>query len=351
MPSPASIKDVAQAAGVSIGTVSNVLNRPDMVSEARRRRVLQAIEDLGYVRNDAARQLKAGRSLTVGLIVQDSGNPYYHQLAQGAEEGAEALGQAVIVGSAGYTPEREQLYLDLFEQQRVRGVLLTPQTADHTRTDALRERNIPVVLVDEHAPPGDYCSLAVDDVEGGRMAAEHLLAQGARSIAFVGGPNTLHQIVNRRAGAQTAVDAVQGASLESFNTAALSILEGRRIGEIIRERPRKHLPDAVFAANDLLALGLLQAFVFGNHLRVPQDILLIGYDDIDYAASAVVALSSVHQPSKLIGRTAVDLLEDEITDPGHRHRHVSFPPELVIRDSTTQSLPATLTSRTGPNRP
>ncbi|WP_344122080.1 LacI family DNA-binding transcriptional regulator [Kocuria aegyptia] len=329
-----SIKDVAREAGVSIGTVSNVLNRPEVVSDDRRRRVLQVINELGYVRNDVARQLKAGRSRTVGLVVQDSANPFYNEIALGAETAAERLGQAVIIGNAGLSPEREGLYLSLFEKQRVRGVLVTPQTPDRSRVDVLRSRGTPVVLVDEHAAPGEYCSLAVDDVEGGRAAVAHLLGIGRRRIAYVGGPDSLHQVRDRRTGAQQAIEAVVGASLESFETAALTVLEGRRVGEQVLELPPTRRPEAVFAANDLLALGLLQAFAFTHRIRVPDDIALIGYDDIDFATSAIVPLSSIRQPARLIGRTAVELLEDEITDPDHHHRHVSFQPELVARDST-----------------
>ncbi|MHC5560874.1 LacI family DNA-binding transcriptional regulator [Kocuria sp. U4B] len=336
--SAVSIKDVAREANVSIGTVSNVLNRPEVVSKDRRLRVLQVIEELGYVRNDVARQLKAGHSRTVGLVVQDSANPFYNEIALGAETAAEKLGQAVITGNAGLSSARETLYLDLFEEQRVRGVLITPQSPQRGRVDALRSRGTPVVLVDEHAPPSLYCSLAVDDVEGGRVAVEHLLAGGARRIAFVGGPATLHQVVDRHAGAQKAVAAVAGASLEVVETTALTVLEGRRVGEQVLALPAARRPEAVFAANDLLAVGLLQAFVVSHRVRVPEDVALIGYDDIDFATSAIVPLSSIRQPARLIGRTAVELLEDEITDPDHHHRHVSFQPELVVRDSTARPL-------------
>lgn len=332
--STVSIKDVARQAGVSIGTVSNVLNRPETVSENRRRRVLQVIEELGYVRNDAARQLKVGHSRTIGLVLQDTANPFYNEIALGAETAAEKLGQAVIIGNAGLSPNREHLYLDLFEEQRVRGVLITPQTLERKRVEILRSRGIPAILVDEHAPASQYCSLAVDDVEGGRLAVAHLLSTGRHRIAFVGGPDTLHQVRDRRSGAQHAVDAAPGASMEVIETAALTVLEGRRVGEIILNRSTEDRPEAVFAANDLLAMGLLQAFVFEHRIRIPQEMSLIGYDDIDFATSAIVPLSSIRQPARLIGRSAVELLEEEVTDVEHRHRHVSFQPELIIREST-----------------
>ena len=333
---PVSIKDVAREANVSIGTVSNVINRPEVVSEDRRRRVLKVIEDLGYVRNDVARQLKAGRSRTIGLVVQDTGNPFYNEIARGAEAAADAHGQAVIVGNSGLSRSREDVYLDLFEEQRVRGVLITPQSEDRSRIARLRSRGTPVVLVDEQAPASQYCSLAVNDVEGGRMAVAHLLDGGARRITFVGGPAGLHQVADRQAGARAAVEEVPGASLDVVGTTALTVLEGRRVGEELLRRPAGKRPDAVFAANDLLAIGLLQAFVFDHRIRVPEDIALVGYDDIDFAPSAIVPLSSIRQPARLIGRTAVELLEDELAED-HRHRHVTFQPELVVRESTGTS--------------
>lgn len=334
---PVSIKSVAAKAAVSIGTVSNVLNRPEVVSEDKRLRVLDAIEELGYVRNDVARQLKAGLSRTVGLIVRDTSNPYYNEIAFGAESAAEKIGQAVIIGNAAESAEREDVYLELFEEQRVRGVLVTPQIEDHVKLEKLRERGTPVVLIDEHAPAAKFCSLAVDDLEGGHIAVEHLLSDGSRNIAFVGGPMHLHQITDRLAGAQRAVDAVEGANLVVLETEALSILEGRRIGEEIVSMPEKKRPEAVFAANDLLAIGVLQAFAFNHQINVPDDITLIGYDDIPFTSSAIVQISSIKQPSGMLGETALELLEDEISNPKHLHRHVSFQPEIVIRESTQRT--------------
>ena len=334
---PVSIKSVAARAAVSIGTVSNVLNRPEVVSEDKRLRVLDAIEELGYVRNDVARQLKAGLSRTVGLIVRDTSNPYYNEISVGAETSAETLGQAVIIGNAAESADRESIYLDLFEEQRVRGVLITPQTEDRSRLENLRERGTPVVLIDEHAPAAKFCSLAVDDLEGGHIAVDHLLSDGSRKIAFVGGPMHLHQITDRLNGAQRAVDAVDGATLMVFDTEAPSILAGRSAGEEIVAMPKEQRPEAVFAANDLLAIGVLQAFAFNHQINVPEDITLIGYDDIPFVSSAIVQISSIRQPSQMLGETALELLEDEISNPKHLHRHVSFQPEIVIRESTRRS--------------
>ncbi len=329
--SAAGIRDVAEHAGVSVGTVSNALNHPDKVSPAARARIQAAIAALGYVRNDAARVLRAGRSSTIGLVVLDVRNPFFTDLARGAEDEAARHGLSVILGNADEQSSREAGYLDLFEEQRVRGVLISPYGSVDTRLQRLRERGIGAVLVDRRSGDRRFSSVSVDDVAGGRIAAEHLLAIGRRRIAFVGGPENIVQVADRLAGAREAVAAVPGARLEVAPTAALTVLEGRRVGAALLAGER---PDAVLAANDLVATGLLQALVMDGSVHVPDDIALIGYDDIDFASSAIVPLSSVRQPAELIGRTAVRILLEEESEPDAQPRNVVFQPELVVRDST-----------------
>ncbi|MFT4029338.1 MAG: LacI family DNA-binding transcriptional regulator [Protaetiibacter sp.] len=329
-----SIRDVADRAGVSVGTVSNVLNRPERVSEAVVQRVHDAIRELGYVRNDAARQLRAGRSSSVGLVVLDARNPFFTDIARGAEDAAAEHGVAVLLGDSDEKPEREAAYLDLFEEQRVRGVLVSPLGDLRERLARLRALGTPVVLVDRKAEDGEISSVAVDDVAGGRTAVAHLLERGRRRIAFVGGPLGLRQVADRLAGAREAVSEVPGAAIEVLDAAALSVLEGRRMGEELAARPASARPDAVFAANDLLAVGLLQALVMRGDVRVPQDVAIVGFDDIDFASAAVVPLTSIRQPSRLIGQTALRILLEEADDPELPPRQLVFQPELVVREST-----------------
>lgn len=329
-----SVRDVADHAGVSIGTVSNVLNHPEKVAHDTVARVQASIERLGFVRNDAARQLRAGRSRTIGLVVLDLRNPFFTEVARGAEERAAAHGLSVLVANSDEKNEREATHLDLFEQQRAFGVLVTPVAENMPRLALMRDRGIPTVLVDRESHDPTFASVAVDDVEGGRLATEHLLSLGRRRLAFVGGPVSIRQVADRLAGAQSAA-AAAGASIEYIGTDALTVDEGRRAGRRILDRPAVNRPDAVFGANDLLALGVLQSLVMTGDARVPEDIALIGYDDIDFAAAAVIPLSSVRQPAALIGSTAVDLLLDLRGDHTHPREHVIFRPELVVRASTT----------------
>ncbi len=334
-----SIRDVAKLAGVSVGTVSNVLNRPGEVSADSVIRVQRAIEQLGYRRNDAARQLRAGTSSTVGFVVLDGQNPFFSAVVRGAEDEASKNGIAILLGNTDEDSARERMYLDLFEEQRVRGVLISPYRDISPRLEQLRSRNIPAVLVDRFSGDGRFSSVSVDNVSGGRMAAEHLIQTGRSRIAFVGGPFDLRQVSDRLAGARVAVEAApHEVGIEVIATSALTVEEGIAAGMRILGRPEREWPDAVFAANDLLALGLLQAFVGGGRLLVPQRIALIGFDDIAFARAAAVPLSSMRQPSRTIGATALRVLIEEADDPTLIPRQTVFQPELVVRESTRAIL-------------
>lgn len=329
-----SVREVAALAGVSLGTVSNVLNRPDKVAPGTVERVQSAIATLGFVRNDSARQLRAGRSSTVGLIVLDGGNPFFTDVARGAEDAAMDNGLAVLIGNSDESTDRERTYVDLFEERRVAGLLISPAGDDLSRLARLRDQGTAVVLVDRRADDEHFASVSVDDIAGGRIAVEHLAAIGRTHIAFVGGPFGIRQVADRHTGALAAAQAA-GIRLEALPTTSLSVLEGRRIGEAIQARPAAERPDAVFAANDLLAVGLEQAFIMRGTIAVPEQIAIVGYDDIAFAESAVVPLTSVRQPAQDLGRRAIELLTKQVEQGQDIDlEHVEFTPELVVRQSS-----------------
>lgn len=329
-----SIREVAAAASVSVGTVSNVLNSPSKVSPGTVARVQSAIDELGFVRNDAARQLKVGRSHSVGLVVLDIGNPFFTDIARGAGARAAEHNLTLLVGTSDDDPRRERSYFDTFAQQRVFGLLVSPVGDVFDRLAALRRRGTPVVLVDRDGSGTDLDSVAVDDIAGGTLAVAHLTAIGRRRIAFVGGPLEHRQISDRLRGARHALQAIPDAELEVISTPSLTVLAGRAAGEQICNRPAARRPDGIFCANDLVAIGVLQAFAPMGNVSVPGDIALVGYDDIEFARSAVVPLTSVRQPSIEIGSTAIDLLIKATENAGQQPRHVLFHPELVTRRST-----------------
>ncbi|WP_433376919.1 LacI family DNA-binding transcriptional regulator [Streptosporangium sp. CA-115845] len=333
--SSVSIKEVAARAGVSPGTVSNVLNRPEKVAEHTRSRVEEAIRELEFVRHGSASSLRAGHSRTVGLSVIDIGNPFFTDVAAGVEEVASERGYAVILGNSSGDRLKEERNLLVFAEQRVRGVLITPAGGNLAKLDQLRERGINVVLVDHPAERADQCSVAVNDITGGFLAVSHLLAAGADRIAYVTGPLTIRQCSDRLTGAERALAAAgrdPGQMLEEVAMNAMNARSGQQAAEKLIAEGR--LPDAVFCANDLLALGMLRGLLHAG-VRVPQDVLLIGYDDIDFASASTVSLSSIRQPTHRLGRAATELLLDECDNPeSHAHQQVMFQPELIVREST-----------------
>jgi DNA-binding LacI/PurR family transcriptional regulator len=335
-PTPAvGIKQVAVHAGVSPGTVSNVLNRPERVAPETRTRVEQAIRTLGFVRNGSASTLRAGQGRTIGLMVLDLGNPFFTDVARGVEDVVSERAYAVILCSSSASVAREERNLLMLAEQRVRGVLVTPVDDQAGRLDLLRERGVATVMLDHTATRPDQCSVAVDDVAGGKLAVTHLLQGGARRIAYISGPLSIRQCEDRRAGALRALTAA-GLGEDALHEVVVPAMSPRA-GQEATEKllAEQELPDAIFCANDLLAMGVLRALLQAG-VSVPGEVALIGYDDIEFTAAAAIPLSSVRQPTYQLGRIATELLLDECDNPGgHAHQQVMFQPELVIRESTT----------------
>jgi LacI family transcriptional regulator len=331
----ASVKDVAARAGVSLGTVSNVLNRPERVSGATRAKVEEAMAELGFVRNESARQLRAGTSRTLAYVMLDAGNPFFTDVAQGIEDAAEAVGLSLLLCNSGQRGEREEQHLQLLQQQRVQGLLVTPVDPESPLLEEIRRHGTPVVIVDRTRSDSTFCSVAVDDLLGGRLAVEHLVDRGHERVAFVGGPMTLGQVRDRLEGARAAWAAAGRPpdDLTVITTSSLDVASGREAGARLAGLPSSRRPTAAFCANDLTALGLLQHTI-GNGTKVPEQLAIVGYDDIEFAAAAAVPLSSVRQPRHELGRAAAELALDEAQNPVHHHRQILFTPELVAREST-----------------
>lgn len=330
-----SVKDVANLAGVSLGTVSNVLNRPERVSAVTRDRVERAMAELGFVRNESARQLRAGTSRTLAYVMLDAGNPFFTDVAHGIELAAEAADLSLVLCNSNQRATREVAHLDLLQQQRVQGILVTPVDADSAMLDEVRRRGTPVVIVDRTRSDRSFCSVSVDDLLGGRLAVEHLIDRGHRRVAFVGGPLTLGQVRERLEGARAAwADAgLPAEDLVFVETESLDVASGREAGARLSGLPGGRRPTAAFCGNDLTALGLLQHAITTS-VQVPDQLAIVGYDDIEFAAAAAVPLTSVRQPRNELGLTAAELVIDEATNPRHAHQRVTFTPELVARTST-----------------
>lgn len=328
-----SIREVARRAGVSVGTVSNVLNRPSRVAATTRARVLAAIDDLGFVRNESARQLRAGTSQTLGLIVPDTRNPLFTDIARGVEDAAAGNGLGVLLCNSAASPGRERCALDLLEQQRVRGLLITPVGLRHDHLSRLQERGMGVVLLDRRAPHHDRCSVRVDHELGGDIALSYLIRQGGRRFAYASGPLDGDACQGRHRGALRALERAGLApdSLVNLVQPELSVSAGRMAAAtLLRLDPR---PGALFCGSDLMAVGALHALLRAG-VRVPEDVAVVGYDDVELADAAAIPLTTVRQPRKDLGQVATELVVEECKrSPDHRHHHVPLAPELVVRES------------------
>lgn len=327
------IQDVARRAGVATGTVSNVLNNPHKVAESTRVRVEQAIDELGFVRNNAARTLVSGRSDTVGMVVIDLGNSLFVDIARGAEAAAAAAGFHLWIANADLDHPKQETYVGRFEEARVAGVILAPVDGPLDALRAARRRRLPAILVNAPDSHPDLCCVMVDEEQGGFLAAQHVLDRGARRLVYLAAHLGLSAIARRRRGIERAV-AAAGADLEIVRAKDLSIVSGQESGRRILS---ESAVDAVICPSDPLAIGVIQAAA-GLGLSVPDDLLVIGYDDNHFAAESRVPVSTVSQPGREMGRTAMGLLLEELRDPDHVHRTVVTQPELIVRQSTSATF-------------
>lgn len=325
--------DVAAHAGVALGTVSNTLNNPDKVSDRTRRKVLASIAELGFVRNDAARSLAAGTSTAVGLVVADLGNSFFVDIARGAEAVMRRRGMNVLIVNSDIDPDREVRNLQLFEQARVAGIILAPLDTALARSQRLPAESTPTVMVNFESPSHAFAGVVVNERHGGALAAQHLLDMGRRRIAFVGGPLFLSAVKQRFEGASDAVKAVDGASLHLIETRGLNIRHGRQVAqEMLADDPARF--DAVIAAADLLAIGLIQTLSDVGGLSIPDDIAVTGYDNNHFASESAIPITTISQPGEEMGSVAADLLLERIADRNAPLRTVVLEPHLIPRKST-----------------
>jgi LacI family transcriptional regulator len=324
------IQDVARRAGVAIGTVSNVLNNPGLVAEQTRLKVEAAIAELGFVRNSAARALAARRTDTVGLVLIDIGNSLFVDIARGAESAAGQAQLKLLLANSDSTRTKQDNYLELFDQARVAGVLLTPLEEPLDVAHAVLGHGRPVVLVIATSPDPLTCSVMVNEELGGYLAATHLVDRGARKLVFVAGCPDLRLIRRRLAGVERAVAEV-GASLDVVDAPDLTISAGREVGHQVL---LSQAVDGVVCPSDLLAVGVIQAAT-DLRIRVPDDLIVVGYDDNHFASESSIPVSTVSLPGYRMGELAIELLLDEIRQgPDHVHRTVVLDPHLIPRRST-----------------
>ncbi|GAA1784924.1 LacI family DNA-binding transcriptional regulator [Luedemannella flava] len=314
--------------------MSNYLNRPNSVAAATRERIRGAIDELGFVRNAGAALMRSGRARTIGLVVLDVANPFFTELARGAEEVAREHELLVILCNSDEDREKEERYLEVLEEQRVLGVLISAVDNGTSKIDWLRQRNTSVVLVE--SARANYCSVRADDIAGGELAAQHLISLGHRSLVFATASLTVRQYQERLAGVHRAM-ARHGLPPEALTVIEQGVKGNTSDGRLIGDRllATGTLPGTgIVCGNDLVALGLT-AVLLRAGVRIPHDVSVVGYDDIELAEQSALALTTIAQPKQNMGRTATQLLIEEAQNSKrHAHQQIVFQPELVVREST-----------------
>lgn len=333
MQSKPSLRDVAKRANVSLGTVSNVLNRPTQVSEETRQRVREAIDMLGFVPN-SNKDIKEQK--IIGLILPLSSTPFYEELTQGIEDAVAKSGLRVLIG---YSREDEAIEMHLLTsmvEAGFKGIILTPVGTRNQVFDKFIEKNVRVGFISQTDDHIDQCSVSIDQVRGGFIGLEYLAELGHKNILWLSGPDHHHQSNQRYLGITQAAEKY-GVTLSTMTAPSLDFITGEHMAPQIISRDQ--LPDAIFAGNDALALGVMNYF-HKVGIDVPGQVSVLGYDNVTYAESALVPLTTVSQTPYQLGFTMGSQMIAEINaGPNHVHQHVIFQPHIVERASTRKRTP------------
>ncbi|MFI9777291.1 LacI family DNA-binding transcriptional regulator [Streptomyces sp. NPDC051956] len=325
----ASIKDVAAAAGVSVATVSRVLNSHPSVSPDARARVLGAVESLGYRPNAVARSLRTAQTRTLGLVISDVLNPYFTELARSVEEEARALGYSVIIGNADEQPDIQDHHVRTLLDRRIDGLLVSPTDGGSPLMLEAARAGTPMVFVDRWIPGVDVPVVRSDGRAAVRDLVAHLHALGHRRLAIIAGPAATTTGSERVEAFREALAAFGIALPDAYiGQGDFQADSGRRATE--RFLALSEPPEVVFAADNLMALGALDA-IRAAGLRVPHDIGLAAFDDIPWFVHTDPPVTAIAQPTKDLGRAAVRALIDRIE--GRPPQSVTLPARLVVRRS------------------
>ncbi|WP_394681161.1 LacI family DNA-binding transcriptional regulator [uncultured Comamonas sp.] len=305
-----SIKDVARLAGVSVTTVSHVLNNTRSVLPATQERVLEAVQTLGYVPSAVARSLKTQATHTIGMLVPDNSNPYFAELVRAVEDACFAAGYALLLCNTDNDAGRQQVYLDVLSQKRVDGLIVASTSDDALMSQHLVQTALPMVLIDRAIAGLERPCVQTDHVQGGMLATQHLMALGRKRIACVAGPQDLQSSEQRVQGWRQALQLV-GLPSDLLVHGDFTVNGGYVAMQRLLHDGGANRPTAVFACNDLMAMGALRA-VHEAGLQVPRDVAVVGYDDIELASYTQPALTTVAQPTRAMAQQALAWLLERI---------------------------------------
>ncbi|HGF7510228.1 TPA: substrate-binding domain-containing protein [Vibrio cholerae] len=328
----ATMKDIARLAGVSTSTVSHVINKSRFVSDEIAERVNNAAQQLNYAPSALARSLKMNRTKTIGMLVTTSTNPFFGEVVKGVERSCYHQGYNLILCNTEGDNQRMKASINTLLQKRVDGLLLMCSTLEGERLDVFdRYPDIPIVVMDWG--PILFASDKIQDnsLQGGYMAAKHLIESGHKEIGCITGPLIRHQAQMRYEGYKRALaEAGIAINPDWIVESDFECEGGYQAFEKLYQRGK--LPSALFVSNDMMAMGVIQA-ASQRGLRVPDDLSLIGYDDVHIAKFMTPALTTIHQPKYRLGKAAVDTLLYRLENPDTTAQVVQLEPTLVVRSS------------------
>lgn len=331
------IRDVAKRAGVAPITVSRVVNDSGYVSEKTRERVEAVIEELGYVPNMLGPSLRFKQTMTLAVVITDITNPFWTTVTRGVEDVAQANGYSTILCNTDESETKQEQYMQMLLRRRIDGVLLVPASSKAEPIRMIQNQGIPVVLLDREVNGIDVDIVRADSEEGAYRLTQHLLSLGHRNIAMLTGPKDVSTAVDRVRGYQRALeDADIKRYIDQIYWGNFTQEAGYEMGRIVAGlTPR---PTALFAANNFIAIGAIQALK-EKELRVPEDMALVTIDDIPPAYTLEPFLTAATQPAREMGQQGAQLLLERIREGDNRPcRQVVLPTEMIIRTSSGESI-------------
>ncbi len=332
----ATIKQVADHARVSVATVSRVVNNTGYVSADLRERVEKAMNALNYKPSALARSLRRQETLTIGVMLPQLNQPFFSTLAFAIEKTLFANDYKTLICSSEEDIEKEAAYVDMLLRQRVDGVIIVPTGRSTDNMNRLINGLVPAVLVDRDIPGVQVNRVLCDNVDGGRQAIRHLLELGHRRIAIIGGPGYSQAIEERIRGVKLGYKEL-GLPYAEANFIMSELKEfdnGYQVANQLLRAP--HRPTAIFALTDVTAVGVLHAAA-EVHLKLPDDLSVVGFDDIPLAAHSIPALTTVAQPIYEMGATAAHLLLAHLSSEQPEEQTVTLPTQLIVRNSTARA--------------
>lgn len=328
------MRDVAEQAGVSVTTVSHVINNSRPVNPETRTRVENAMQVLGYQPNVLARSLRRGITNTIGVILPDNANPYFAEVVRGIEDTSFSRGYSVILCNSDNDLDKERLYTNVLIEKQVDGIIFVAAGLSAENIQNLQKRGVPSVLVDRQVPGVQLDSVFANNQQGGYLATRHLIDLQHTLIACIAGPQGVRSSSERIAGYRKALETA-GLRFDPdwVLEGDFQYQSGYAAAKYLSEQESR--PTAIFSCNDLMAIGAYR-YAHEHHIHIPQEFSIIGFDDIRLAEYTNPPLTTIRQSKDLMGSRAAELLLERIANQDLETRQEIIDIQLVVRDSTAQ---------------